>query len=245
MMWNEAGKLRPGDWYCIEGEVDLNTPGLADGALRAWVDGTPAFDAAGIEFRRPDEPQIRIESFWFNVYYGGKPTAEKDMGLTIDEVAVDTTRIGCGGEENLERTMRGDLTGNGFEDRLAWATVRAAVASGSSRPAWPGGGRPSGWGAEPGSPSTLFAPAPPSATSTATDATTSSTGAAASSRPPAGGSTARAGRSSALAPIGATGPGSPRTPTASSPATGTATAATTSPTGEPAATTPIPAGGPI
>lgn len=121
MMWNEAGKLRPGDWYCIEGEIDLNTPGLADGALRAWVDGTPAFDAAGIQFRRPDEPQIRIESFWFNVYYGGKPVAEKDMGLTIDEVAVDTTRIGCGGEENLERTMRGDLTGNGFEDRLAWA----------------------------------------------------------------------------------------------------------------------------
>ena len=120
MMWNEAGKLRPGEWYCIEGEVDLNTPGLADGALRAWVDGTPAFDAAGIQFRRPDEPDIRIESFWFNVYYGGKPTAEKDMGLTIDEVAVDTTRVGCGGEERLRKPLRGDVTGNGFEDRMTW-----------------------------------------------------------------------------------------------------------------------------
>lgn len=120
MMWNEAGKLRPGEWYCIEGEVDLNTPGLADGALRAWVDGTPAFDAAGIQFRRPDEPNIRIESFWFNVYYGGKPTAEKDMGLTIDEVAVDTARIGCGGEERLRATLTGDVSGNGFEDRLTW-----------------------------------------------------------------------------------------------------------------------------
>ncbi|HSJ36103.1 MAG TPA: FG-GAP-like repeat-containing protein [Acidimicrobiia bacterium] len=120
MMWNEAGKLVPGEWYCIEGEVDLNTPGLADGALRAWVDGTPAFDAAGIQFRRPDEPNIRIESFWFNVYYGGKPTAEKDMGLTIDEVAVDTARIGCGGEEKLRAPLTGDVTGNGFEDRVSW-----------------------------------------------------------------------------------------------------------------------------
>jgi hypothetical protein len=120
MMWNEAGKLRPGEWYCIEGEVDLNTPGLADGALRAWVDGTPAFEAAGIEFRRPDEPDIRIESFWFNVYYGGKPTAEKDMGLTIDEVAVDTARVGCGGEERIRAPLSGDLSGNGFEDRVTW-----------------------------------------------------------------------------------------------------------------------------
>lgn len=120
MMWNEAGKLRPGEWYCIEGEVDLNTPGLADGALRAWVDGTAAFDVAGIQFRRGDEPDIRIESFWFNVYYGGKPTAEESMGLTIDEVAVDTARIGCGGEERLRRTMVGDVTGNGFQDRLHW-----------------------------------------------------------------------------------------------------------------------------
>lgn len=122
MMWNEAGKLKPGDWYCVEGEVRLNTPGLADGALRAWVDGTPAFDTAGIEFRRPDEPNIRIESFWFNVYYGGKPTAEEDMGLTVDEVRVDTSRIGCGAGPALDRVADGDVTGDGLDDRLWWGS---------------------------------------------------------------------------------------------------------------------------
>jgi hypothetical protein len=120
MGWNEAGRLQPGEWYCLEGEVDLNTLGLADGALRAWVDGTPAFDMSGLEFRRPDEPAIKIESFWFNVYYGGKAVAPHDLGLTIDEVMVDTQRIGCAGGHGATMPTTGDFDGNGIEDRLWW-----------------------------------------------------------------------------------------------------------------------------
>lgn len=118
--WNEAGKLRPGDWYCLEGEVDINTPGLADGALRAWVDGTPAFDLSGLEFRRPDEPQIKIESFWFNVYHGGKTLAPKSLGMTVDEVMVDTERVGCGPNKLATEPVDGDVNGDGFSDRVSW-----------------------------------------------------------------------------------------------------------------------------
>lgn len=120
LRWNEAGKLRPGDWYCLEGEVDINTSGLADGALRAWVDGTPAFDLSGLEFRRPDEPQIKIESFWFNVYYGGKAVAPQSLGMTIDEVMVDTDRVGCGPNKVATDPVEGDLDGDGFNDRVNW-----------------------------------------------------------------------------------------------------------------------------
>lgn len=120
MAWNEAGKLQPGDWYCIEGEVQMNTLGLADGSLRSWVDGTPAFDADGIQFRRPGEPDIRIESFWFNVYYGGKRVADRDLGLVIDEVAVDSQRVGCGGSDSTLRSISGDFTGDGYEDQAWW-----------------------------------------------------------------------------------------------------------------------------
>ncbi len=120
--WNESGRLLPGDWYCLEGEVELNTLGLADGALRAWVDGTPAFDATGLEFRRPSEPAIRIESFWFNVYYGGKAVAERDLGLTIDEVVVDTTRIGCEVGDGTSSQTMGDFDDDGYGDRLWWST---------------------------------------------------------------------------------------------------------------------------
>jgi hypothetical protein len=120
MLWNEAGRLRPGQWYCLEGEILLNSLGIADGALRGWVDGTPALDLSGLEFRRPSEPQIKIDSFWFNVYYGGKPTAPKDLGLTIDEVVVDTQRVGCGAGGGTNRTSVGDFNGSGYLDRVWW-----------------------------------------------------------------------------------------------------------------------------
>lgn len=120
LRWNQAGKLRPGDWYCLEGEVDINTPGLTDGALRAWVDGTPAFDLSGLEFRRPDEPQIKIESFWFNVYYGGKAVAPQSLGMTIDEVMVDTERVGCGPNKIATEPVENDFNGDGFGDRVNW-----------------------------------------------------------------------------------------------------------------------------
>lgn len=120
LQWNEAGKLNPGEWYCLEGEVELNTPGLADGALRAWVDGTPAFDDAGLEFRRPQEPEIRIDSFWFNVFYGGKGVPERDLGLTIDEVVVDTKRIGCDVGSGITTPSSGDFDADGYLDRVWW-----------------------------------------------------------------------------------------------------------------------------
>lgn len=120
--WNEAGALRPGDWYCLEGQVEMNTPGLADGSLQAWVDGTPALDFSGLEFRRPDEPEIKIESFWFNVYYGGKQVPSRDLGLTIDEVVVDTHRVGCGAGSGITEEASGDFNGDGYDDAVSWNT---------------------------------------------------------------------------------------------------------------------------
>jgi len=119
--WNEAGKLQPGEWYCLEGEVEMNTLGLADGALRAWVDGTPALDFSGLEFRRPDETAISIESFWFDVYYGGKQLPDHDLGMTFDEVAVDTHRIGCGQQDGM-RPVTGDFNGDGLTDSATWVS---------------------------------------------------------------------------------------------------------------------------
>jgi hypothetical protein len=122
MAWGEAARLQRGEWYCVEGEVRLNTPGLSNGALRAWVDETSVFDESGLAFRRPGEPNIRINSFWFDVYYGGKPVAPRDLGLVIDEVEVDTQRIGCGAGGGTSQTVTGDFTGDGFADSLRWGS---------------------------------------------------------------------------------------------------------------------------
>ncbi|MGD2061647.1 MAG: VCBS repeat-containing protein, partial [Acidimicrobiia bacterium] len=118
--WNEAGRLQPGEWYCLEGSVAMNTPGLADGSLQAWVDGTPALDLSGLEFRRPEEPDIKIESFWFNVYYGGKHVPTRDLGMTIDEVVVDTHRVGCDAGSGVTESASGDFNGDGYDDAVSW-----------------------------------------------------------------------------------------------------------------------------
>lgn len=147
--WNEAGELWPGEWYCLEGEVDLNTPGLADGALRAWVDETPTFDVSGLEFRRPSEPQIKIESFWVNVYYGGKSVAPQDLGLTIDEVIVDTERIGCGEGPGTKSPTDGDFNGDGYQDQAWWGECPGGTCFWIENQTWSGtkSGRQNGTGA--------------------------------------------------------------------------------------------------
>lgn len=148
MAWGEAGRLVPGDWYCVEGEVRLNTPGLGDGALRAWIDGTSVFDVSGFAFRRPGEPDIRVNSFWFDTYYGGKTVPDKDLGLTIDEVEVDSQRIGCDSGTGTARPISGDFDGNGYQDRLTWGTCPGSdcfrlvetMGSGKRRASWLGNG---------------------------------------------------------------------------------------------------------
>jgi hypothetical protein len=136
--WNESGQLRAGEWYCLEGEVELNTLGLADGALRAWVDGTPAFDLSGLEFRRRSEPEIKIESFWVNVYYGGKSVAPHDLGLAIDEVIVDTNRIGCGDDAGITTPAGGDLNGDGYQDRTWWDDCPGGTCFWAENSTWSG-----------------------------------------------------------------------------------------------------------
>jgi len=38
-------------WYCIEAEIKANTPGIADGEERLWVDGIKVVEVTGITFR--------------------------------------------------------------------------------------------------------------------------------------------------------------------------------------------------
>ena len=140
--WNQAGSLVPGEWYCLEGHVRLNTPGRADGLLEGWVDETPAFSRDGLAFRRSGEERIRIESFWVDVYFGGSARAETDLGLTIDELALSDRRIGCGVGGALSRPVSGDVDGDGVDEliepgdcrRVRCVTVEDSEAVGASPP---------------------------------------------------------------------------------------------------------------
>lgn len=95
MIWN-PGVVVPNRWYCVEGQVRMNTPGENDGVLKGWLDGELAFERADLAFRRQSETNIHVREWFLNVYHGGVSPAPQDMRLTIDQLIIsDTKRAGC------------------------------------------------------------------------------------------------------------------------------------------------------
>jgi len=96
LLWDEsAATLTHGNWYCIEGYVQMNTPGEADGALTGWVDGAEAFSRDDLRLRRANETGVQVDSFWFDVYFGGRNTSPVDLDIDFDSLAFGSDRIGC------------------------------------------------------------------------------------------------------------------------------------------------------
>lgn len=81
-----AGKLTLGSWHEIEQSIELNTPGENDGVLRGWVDGELAFERTDVRFRDIDD--LRVQEFWFNVYYGGTAPSPVDNRIYFDELSL-------------------------------------------------------------------------------------------------------------------------------------------------------------
>lgn len=97
VLWDtQTGTLRNGAWYCIEGHVDMNTPGQANGLLEGWVDEQLAFYQDDFKFRGSADGGIDIKSFWFDVYYGGTSPAPLNYSFDFDSLVLSSERIGCG-----------------------------------------------------------------------------------------------------------------------------------------------------
>jgi parallel beta-helix repeat protein len=96
-LWDtQTGTLRHGSWYCVEGHVAMNTPGVADGLLEGWVDEQLAFHQADYKFRGSKDTGINVKSFWFDVYYGGNATAPGSISFDFDSLVLADSRVGCG-----------------------------------------------------------------------------------------------------------------------------------------------------
>jgi hypothetical protein len=88
----DRGLLEKNRWYCIEQYLRLNSPGEPNGVIRAWVDGLPAFEKSDIRFRYTSD--LRIEKIWFNIYHGGKESAQSDDHVFFDNVVIAHKYIG-------------------------------------------------------------------------------------------------------------------------------------------------------
>jgi hypothetical protein len=91
--------FEPGRWYCIEVLVRLNTPGLPDGELAAWIDGDLKLFYTGRQFRGlgaadPAPATARIESVLIAGQYGPIPVPQLQFSWHDDHV-VSSERIGC------------------------------------------------------------------------------------------------------------------------------------------------------
>ena len=114
--------LDHGKWYCVEGHIEMNTPGLRDGTLEGWVDERDAFSRNDIAFRRAEEAQIRIKSFWFDVYYGGTESLVENE-IHFDSLAFGPSRIGCDDSASFSPPFRDD-DASVFEADIVWLAER-------------------------------------------------------------------------------------------------------------------------
>jgi hypothetical protein len=86
-----------GRWTCVEQEVVLNTPGVADGTVRIWIDDQSALEQAGLLFRTASS--LRIEGIFFSTFYGGGDGSwapRSDAHADFAGFATAPSRIGCG-----------------------------------------------------------------------------------------------------------------------------------------------------
>lgn len=81
-------ELERGRWYKIDQYVKMNTPGQNDGVLRGAVDGDVVYEKSNFKFRESGYDNIRIEDYWFNLYYGGGWESPSDNYVYFDELKI-------------------------------------------------------------------------------------------------------------------------------------------------------------
>ncbi len=118
--WDEDVALLDHDtWYCVEGRIDLNTPGKNDGVLEGWVDGELAYSRSDFAWRRSNEGFLDVETFWFDVYYGKEDVpSNKAIEIHFDSLALGPERVGCD-DANWAGTFLDD-DDSVFQDDIEW-----------------------------------------------------------------------------------------------------------------------------
>jgi hypothetical protein len=92
--------FQPQHWYCVEMHVKLNTPGLADGEVAAWIDGELKLLYPGRQFRGltsldPGPSTARLESAFIAGGYGGITPVPQLQFSWHDDHVVSSQPIGC------------------------------------------------------------------------------------------------------------------------------------------------------
>ena len=83
-----AGNLVPDQWYQVEIQVTMNTPGIADGVIRGWIDGVLSFEKTNVFLRHPEHDALHNRLVWLEVSKNSKSCG--DATLYLDQLMVAT-----------------------------------------------------------------------------------------------------------------------------------------------------------
>jgi len=79
--------FRDATWYCLETMEQLNTPGVANGLQRAWVDGRLVMDLNNVPYRAAGDNSLYVNNRMYRQTGVGS--------IWYDSLAVGNSRIGC------------------------------------------------------------------------------------------------------------------------------------------------------
>jgi hypothetical protein len=82
-------------WYCIEGHVKLNDPGVSNGIQEFWIDGVLETRKTGLNFVG-SYTSYGINAIFFENYWNAGATKQEER--YFDNIVVSTQRIGCLGD---------------------------------------------------------------------------------------------------------------------------------------------------
>jgi len=84
--WNLNGQelFQPGQWHQVEHRIKMNTPGVADGIVEGWFDGTKALSRTNMRFRASGGSFV-IDGLYFSTFFGGNTADwEPTRNETVD-----------------------------------------------------------------------------------------------------------------------------------------------------------------
>jgi len=68
----------------------MNTPGVADGIIRGWIDGVLSYEKTNMIFRIPGNDNLHVRTVWLNVYKGGVLGNLSSSEVYLDQMVLAT-----------------------------------------------------------------------------------------------------------------------------------------------------------
>lgn len=83
-------------WNTVEQYIKLNTPGVADGVEKVWLNGTLGLQRTNVEHRSASRPNLKISQIWMSWFYGGPTTdyPDRDAYVYFDDFVLSKAYIG-------------------------------------------------------------------------------------------------------------------------------------------------------